>query len=168
MPRTFYLLSVWIHVVAAALWIGGMLFLTFVLVPSLRKLGDRRLAAELVRATGRRYRLVGWVSIGVLVLSGFTNLAGRGISHSALFSAELWDGWFGRLLAWKIGLVLVVIGLSAAHDLEFGRRADAPGGAADPAEAERLRRLASAFGRVVLVLSLVIAGLGVLMVRGLP
>lgn len=75
--RTLYLVSVWLHIVAAMAWVGGMLFLVTVLVPLLRTPAMRPQAAELFNALGRRFRIVGWVAIGTLVVTGLFNVTMR-------------------------------------------------------------------------------------------
>jgi uncharacterized membrane protein len=169
MNHVLFVASVWLHVMAAALWIGGMLFLTLVLVPSVRRLEDRALATLLIRDTGRRFRLVGWIALVVLVLTGLSNLSARGISHQMLLRADFWSGPYGQVLAFKVGVVTLILVLSAFHDFLFGPRASAAlsANAASP-EARRLRRIASWFGRLNLVLALVVVACGVMLVRGRP
>ena len=43
-----HIMSVWIHVLAGMVWIGGMAFVSLVLVPSLRKIDNEALRAELL------------------------------------------------------------------------------------------------------------------------
>ena len=74
---TLYIVSVWTHIVAATIWIGGMLFLVLVLIPALRGLDNRGLAATLVHHVGVRFRGIGWLSLLLLVLTGAVNLAMR-------------------------------------------------------------------------------------------
>ena len=53
---SFYLLLLWIHLLAAIGWIGGMLFLSLVLAPLVR---SRKAAADfmaLFRLAARRFR----------------------------------------------------------------------------------------------------------------
>jgi len=46
---TYYLISVFVHVICAAFWIGGMLFIPLVLVPGIKQQPNRVL---LVNKTG--------------------------------------------------------------------------------------------------------------------
>ena len=69
----------WLHIVAVAVWLGGMAFLALVLVPTIRSPKYRALAPELVHATGVRFRTVGWIALALLVASGVGNLWVRGI-----------------------------------------------------------------------------------------
>lgn len=55
--HTLYLVSVWLHIVAAMTWIGGMIFLVAVLVPMLRRPERRAQAAELFGILGVRFRV---------------------------------------------------------------------------------------------------------------
>ncbi|MFQ5795545.1 MAG: hypothetical protein ACE5JP_10915 [Candidatus Bipolaricaulia bacterium] len=73
--HVLYLLSVWLHILAAAIWIGGMVFLALILVPVTRRPEHRGIAVSLIHWTGVRFRWVGWICLGLLLLSGIFNLA---------------------------------------------------------------------------------------------
>ena len=73
-----YLLSVWIHILAAMAWIGGMFFLVLVVVPWLRA-GNRANAGAFLRETGQRFRSVGWSCFAILTVTGTFNLYARGV-----------------------------------------------------------------------------------------
>jgi uncharacterized membrane protein len=163
--RWLYLLSVWLHVVAAATWLGSAVFLAAVLVPTLRAGGDEGVRARVLRASGPRLRNLGWLAFAVLVVTGIGNLAGRGFDLSDL-SWRLWAGPFGHALTWKLALFAVVLLLSALHDFVLGPRATlaAPGSRA----ALRARRIATWMGRATLVLGLAILAFATLLVRGWP
>ena len=137
------LLVRWLHVMAAITWIGGMLFIALVLVPVTRRVSDPALRTRLVQEAGRRFRTVGWIALGLLLLSGLGNL------------------WFrphllgvGRF-QWKLGLVVLALVLSAVHDFVLGPRAGRPG--ADPALRVRASWLARV--NVVVVVLAVLLGL---------
>ncbi|MBI4307717.1 MAG: DUF4149 domain-containing protein [Chloroflexi bacterium] len=163
------MLSVWTHILAAAVWIGGMAFLALVLVPATRRPEYRGVAASLVRWTGARFCWVGWACLGLLLLSGTFNLAYRGVSWADVASGQLWQGAFGGALGLKLLLVGAILVLSALHDFVVGPRATALW-QASPASAEalRLRRQAGWMGRLNLLLALAVVALGVTLVRGLP
>src|SRR5689334_7333788 len=61
--REIYLLNVTLHVLAAMLWLGGMLSLALVGAPVLRQVDPPALRAELFTRIGRRLRGVGWGAI---------------------------------------------------------------------------------------------------------
>jgi putative copper export protein len=162
--RGLYLLSVWLHVVAAAAWVGSLVFVAAVLVPVLRR-GDDLTRGRVLRAAGPAMRALGWTAFGLLLVTGIGNLAGRGFLPSDV-AGRLWWGPFGRALAWKLGLFLVVLALSAVHDFRLGPRAAAAGPGSP--EAARLRRAASWLGRLNLLLALAILVFAVMLVRGWP
>ncbi len=166
--QTMHFISILLHILAAVVWIGGMVFLGAVLVPVLRQRRGTGDYGELIRSTGTRFRNVGWACLLILVVTGFVNL-GRWVDHSRLGSAELWASPWGRILAIKLALVAVALLLSAVHDFVVGPRAtrvlrEAPGSE----EAGRLRRLAGWMGRSNLLVAVVIVALAIMLVRGLP
>jgi copper resistance protein D len=167
--RLVYLAAVWCHVLAAMVWIGGMAFLTLVIVPALRDvdLGSRRV--ELLHHTGVRFRTVAWVALGILVGTGSAILLLRGVGWAALASGAFWTTGFGRVLAVKLLLVAAILASSVAHDFVLGPRATRQL-RADPSspEALRLRRTATLLGRGNLLLALAVVALAVMLLRGLP
>jgi putative copper export protein len=58
-----------LHVLAATIWVGGQLTLA-ALVPVLRRLGP-----DAPRTAARRFSLVAWPAYGVLILTGAWNIA---------------------------------------------------------------------------------------------
>lgn len=151
-----YLLSVLIHILAGACWIGGMLFLPLVLLPAIQQHPERK---RLLFATGLRFRTIGLAALAVLFLSGLTNMYFRGIPLTADFFLH---AAYGRLVLWKTGLFLLLLALNAVHDLAYGRKAVEDSFSENP----RLVRMARWSGRITLLVSLVMAWLGVLISRG--
>jgi putative copper resistance protein D len=167
MSHPFYLLSVTIHVLAAMVWIGGAAFIALVLVPTLLREDFRERSPELLRAAALRFRTVGWISLGLLVITGFTNLHFRGIPLSVLLDGSIFQGAYGHALAVKLGTVAVILIISAVHDFTLGPRAAAvilraPGSP----EAAKARRVASFMGRITLLLGLVAVAAAIVLVRG--
>ena len=92
-------IRLFLHVLAATIWVGGQLVLA-ALVPVLRRFGDA------VTAAARRFNQVAWTAIGVLIVTGIWNIAAVSpqISHSASYRTTL-----------IVKLVVVVIsGITAA------------------------------------------------------
>lgn len=162
-----HVFSVWLHILAAVVWIGGMVFLALVLVPVIRRPEYQELAASLIHFTGLRFRSVGWGCLGLLLLSGAFNLGYRRFGWADVWRGEILRGPFGRILGLKLALVAVIFLLSAVHDFHIGPRATALWRAnPDSPEASRLRQQASWIGRLNLLLALIVVALGVLLVRG--
>lgn len=164
-----YQLNVFIHILSAVIWVGGMLFVSLVVVPVVRHLppGER---SALMSALGHRFRIVGWVCIVILVLTGLLNAGFRGVTWTN-FPALVASSSFGQLLGAKVLLVGTMIALSAVHDFVIGpastrafQRADSAG----QARAEQLRRQAAWLARINALLALAVVALAVLLVRGLP
>ncbi|MBK8697276.1 MAG: CopD family protein [Deltaproteobacteria bacterium] len=163
-----YLLSVWIHILAAMAWIGGMFFLVLVVVPWLRA-GNRANAGAFLRETGQRFRSVGWSCFAILTVTGTFNLYVRGVRLGDFTRPEWLASPFGRSVLYKLGLFALVLVVSAVHDFSVGPRASVaiqrdPGSP----EAERLRRQASLMGRGNVLLALALVAVAVTLVRGSP
>jgi len=164
-----YPLSVWLHIVAAVVWIGGMAFFALVVVPVIRREEFRGAAPALIRITGVRFRSIGWLCIVLLVLTGVMNLAYQGTGWQNIWSGALWHGAQGTVLVFKLALVLIIVALSLLHDFIIGPRA-ATASAADASapEAIRLSRWARELARLNLLLALMVVFFGVMLVRGSP
>lgn len=146
-----------------------MVFLALILVPITRRPQYRGIASSLIHLTGIRFRWVGWISLALLLVTGFINLAERVLKWADLWDETLWMSPFGRVLILKLLLVGVILVLSVFHDFFVGPRATAllQSNPASP-DALRLRRRASWIGRLNLILALMAVALGVMLVRGSP
>jgi uncharacterized membrane protein len=162
-----YAVSVWLHVVAATAWVGSMIFFAVVAVPVLRRADVRVAAPRLLRLLGARFRVLGWVSLSILLVTGVTNLVMRGIGWSMLSDGAFWATGFGRALAYKLALVAFVLVATVAHELLAGRRAiDAMESDPTSPQAMRTRAIASWLGRSVMLASLAILFFATTLVRG--
>jgi putative copper export protein len=72
-----------LHVLAATVWVGGQLTLA-ALVPVLRRLGP-----DVPRAAARRFNLVAWPAYAVLVLTGAWNIAAAADPMTTSYRATL-------------------------------------------------------------------------------
>ena len=115
LPVTSTTVRLFLHVLAATVWVGGQLTLAG-LVPGLRQL-----QADAPRAVARRFSRIAWPAFGVLVVTGVWNLVEVEIGDA---SNEYQVTVFVKLL------VVAVSGLSAAyHQRATSRRGLAIGGA---------------------------------------
>ena len=102
-----------LHILAAVAWIGGMLFLSFVLAPLVRSRQATSEAVALFRSSARRFRLIVWGAMAVLLMTGPPLLAQREI---ALMHPSTWP----QIVAVKLGLVAVLFFFTFSHDLFLG------------------------------------------------
>jgi putative copper export protein len=96
-PVTWDAVRVFLHVIAATIWVGGQLTLAG-LVPGLRAL-----APDAPRTVARRFNRIAWPAFGVLVVTGIWNI---------VVLEPTWDSPYGRTLMVKI-VVVAASGLSA-------------------------------------------------------
>jgi uncharacterized membrane protein len=155
--HNLYLASIWLHLTAMAVWIGGMVFLAAVALPGLRRGGPAAVGEFLAWATPR-LRAVGWTCLAVLGITGWVQLEFRGMAWNA-----------NAVISTKIAVYVAIVAISVLHDFWLGPRAsialrDDPGSPAT----NRLRRLAVSVGRVTALLALLAVTLGVFIARGVP
>ena len=114
-----YQIAVFLHLLAAFTWIGGTLFLIMVLVPLTRQGdGPPGATAQLLEQAARKFRPVAWSAILVLVVSGlFIATDHFDTSVKEFFEA---DTRFVKVLQMKVGMVIIVVALSAVHDFVLG------------------------------------------------
>ena len=116
-----YQTAVFIHILSAVVWLGGMLFLVLVLVPLYRR--ERKAGGdmgELLRQITQKFLPVAWTAMALLAVTGiYIGWDHWGIRPGNFFSN---GGHFVRILQIKTGLFLVVIVLSLVHDFLLGPR----------------------------------------------
>jgi uncharacterized membrane protein len=160
-----YYANVTVHVLAAMLWLGGMLFLGVVGAPVLRKLEPSALRQQLFRQFGEGFRHVAWGTIAVLIVTGVANLYFRGWLHwdAVLAAPAFWRTAPGRAFAVKLVTVTLMLAVSAAHDFIYGPRASQL--VPDSAAATVFRRRASWLARVNALLGVAVVIAAVLLAR---
>ncbi|MEW6544874.1 MAG: DUF4149 domain-containing protein [Nitrospirota bacterium] len=109
------LLLIWVHLLAAVAWIGGMVFLSLVVAPVLKHPPLAAQRGPLFRAVGRRFRAVVWTAIALLVATGPVLLSQR---VPSLLDPAAWP----PAAKAKLLLVGVLIVLTGLHDFWLGPR----------------------------------------------
>lgn len=143
-----YATIVFIHVLAAIIWVGGSAFIAFALIPGLKG-EDPQTRSELLRKTAGRFRIVGWVALLIGV--------GTGI-HLAIPKMKM------GLVHGKMGLIVILLIAAAIHDWYIGPKVGAKVRAGE--DPSGYRKLAMILGQITFVLSVVMVYLGVRISRG--
>ena len=140
-----------VHLLAAAVWVGGTVALVFVGVPVVARLeGEAR--SRSMRLLGKRWRPLGYGALFVLGVTGVP------------LAANDWDSGSGfrwTLLA-KVASAIVLVALAALHDFVLGPRL-----ASEIREGRgpRTRPLLVAVGRAALIFTFLVPILGVALTR---
>ena len=151
---TLYHISVWLHIIGVSFWIGGMLFLPMVLLPSIKNHPDRR---NLLMQTGLKFRFFGYIVLTLLLVTGISNMFLRGMDVSWTF---LFTSRYGKLVITKVLLFLTLLAVSLVHDVQARKRLSTD------VERQRFKIIALWSGRILLIVSLVMAYIGVVLSRG--
>ena len=114
----FSLFVLWIHVIAAVVWVGGNLILAMVIVPHFRQSLPPVERIKLLTQIGKRFEPVVWGCIGVLFFTGIVNI----FFSVDLTSPTALSGAFMRTLLIKIVLFFVLVLLTAFHSMIFAPR----------------------------------------------
>jgi copper resistance protein D len=152
--NTWYHLSVWLHIIGVSFWIGGMLFLPMVLLPGIKNHPDRR---NLLMATGLKFRFYGYIVLALLITTGILNIYLRGIDLSWKF---LVISRYGKLVIVKLILFLSILAVSLVHDVQARKKLQSE------EEQQRFKLIARWSGRILLLISLAMAFIGVVLSRG--
>jgi putative copper export protein len=103
-----------VHLLAAAVWVGGSTALIFVGVPAIRTL-DGEPRGRAMRELGLRWRPLGYGALGVAALTGIA-LAAREWDHRTAFQVVFWV---------KVALFLCLVVASYLHNFVLGPRLQA-------------------------------------------
>jgi putative copper export protein len=103
-----------LHLIGAAVWVGGLVTLALAVGAARRTVPEEERVA-LFRALGRRFLLAGGVAMAVLIATGTDMAADRLGAWS-----DLTDTDYGERLLAKLGVVALVIALTLFHSLVQG------------------------------------------------
>ena len=107
-------IRLFLHVLGAAVWVGGQIVLAGV-VPVVRQSGG----IETARAVARRFQLIAWPAFGLLLVTGIWNL----------FAVDVGEQSGRYLTTLSVKLILVAVsGIGALAHILVTRRRPALGG----------------------------------------
>ena len=156
--------TVWLHLLAVAVWIGPQIFMFAAALPAIRLIEDREVRVRVMRFVVYRFGYLAWGAMLVIVLTGISNLFQVG-GDTPLNWASANDFRFGRIFVEKMVFVGLAVGLTAVHTFVVGPRQLALNEQmdADPEEASRLRRLSIVMSAVALLASVLAIFMGALL-----
>jgi uncharacterized membrane protein len=105
-----------VHVLSAAVWVGGQLTLSALLLPVLRRRLPVELRESLTSSIGRRF---GLYTLAVFVPVQVGSGIGLAIEHGVTWSM-LGQPGYGRTLSAKLGVFVIVMVLSGLHGWAHG------------------------------------------------
>lgn len=162
-----YFVSVYIHILSAIFWIGGMMFTVAVLVPISRHKIIESNRGTFFKIVGEKFSRISWILFLILIITGITNLTTRGFELTHLLSAEFWQGGFGHYLGTKLLIFAVVLIISGTHDFYFGpKAAQLMDSDPDSPQTHTFRKITSWLGRINLLFGLMILYYAIRVVRG--
>lgn len=120
-----------VHLLAGAIWVGGIAQIATAWLPTLRRAGDRELGLSAARAVLARF--------GRIALPAFLVVAATGLTNALIQLGHLealWETSYGRVLALKVVLVAAIALASYLHAFRIQPRLLG----ANPHPARRLER----------------------------
>lgn len=137
-----------LHIVFASLWIGGMLFMAIVLSPYIKKLP---LSIEIFQEVGKRYSIVGTViGLPILFITGVLNTVSiTGMEFTTLLNSSL---EYATTLKEKLIFFSLTVILAVFHDFYLGPKANL---------SQKIKLIAKIVGIINLIVGLIIIFLAV-------
>jgi putative copper export protein len=107
LPVTWSTVRLFLHVLAATVWVGGQLTLAGLLP------GLRALSPDAPRAVARRFNAIAWPAFGVLIATGIWNI---------VTVKPTWNSPYGTTLIVKLGVVAAAGIAAYVHSHAQSRR----------------------------------------------
>jgi putative copper export protein len=148
-----------LHVLGAAVWVGGMIALGAVAVPAARRAGDPAAARRVITAAARRFGAIGAVALVAIAATGFGLIHHRGLSLDQLADSE-----YGRRIVAKMVLLVLMAVVALLHSLWQGPQVRRAQEAGADAATRRWRILGAAFDGFLLLAALATLWLAVSLV----
>src|SRR5215471_19286845 len=114
MPFLFRALILWLHLLAAIIWIGGLVFQVLVVFPTLARAATSE-RIRLALSLEARFRMLVWPAIGLVLFTGLVNL--MHVWYATVVTAVSVSPTFIPVLSIKLSLVVGMIALQAVLQL---------------------------------------------------
>lgn len=161
MSHQLYVISTFIHIISACIWLGGMLFLILAFIPGIKNHPDK---IDLIANVSLKFRPAGSVVLALLLITGIYQLEIRGVEWNWQYFT---GSFFGKVAGLKILVFTGIVLISIAHDYYLGNLAiKAWKMQPEHSKTQKLRNISRMMGRIGFLLALLAVFLGVLLVRG--
>lgn len=104
-----YIWIKWIHLVATAAWIGGMIANMIIFLPAVRKHLDPGISVKLVGAVMSRFKILVYGCMAVFVLSGVLLVTMHGTAVGPMRVGDPWFLWFFLKLTLFVVMVFLAV-----------------------------------------------------------
>lgn len=144
-----------------------MMFTVAVLVPASRSKLLIQKRGAFFKIIGEKFSRISWILFLILIITGMTNLIGRGVPLKSLLTSRFWQSGFGSRLFIKLHLFACVLILSGIHDFYAGpRAAELLNKNPESPRTKKFRKVTSWIGRINFILGLVILYYAIRLTRG--
>ena len=154
----------WIHLVSAAIWVGGSLFIGIVFSPLLKTMtSSLQERMQIMIRVGKRFNIIAVPALIIMMVTGLYN------SHLILGKPTiLFETSYGQFLVIKIILVIVLIIVYAVHVRVIRKDVEEKimSNQMSESEIQKLRKKIIILGEITVVLSLIILFLASLLDAG--
>lgn len=111
MPFLLRSLILWLHLLAASIWIGGVVFQVLVVFPTLARATPSAERVRFALSLEARFRVLVWPVVGLVLFTGLVNL--MHIWYATIVTARSISSTFIPILSIKVSLVVGMIALQA-------------------------------------------------------
>ena len=158
-------LIMWVHLVAASIWVGGSIFIGIVLAPLLKTISDSiegRLSIMI--RVGRKFNKIAVPSLIILIVTGLYNSSGYLTKPSLFLSTN-----YGLVLVVKIILVIILIITFIIHVRLIRSKVEKQieSKTLSSIEIQRFRSKIIALGRITVIVSVAILLMAALLHSGI-
>jgi copper resistance protein D len=110
---SFRLFILWLHLLAAIVWIGGLLFHLLVVLPTLTRATSACERLRLGLSLEARFRSVMWPAVGVVLLTGLYNV--MNVFYATAVAGGHVPSAFVQMLGLKLFLVALMIAVQSVQ-----------------------------------------------------
>lgn len=158
-PEAALVTAYWLHMLAAAAWMGGLAVMTLFMLPAAAQMSDHKQKNAFLEKTQHRLDLTGWLSLGMLTVSGLIQMSASAQYEGFLAFDNRWSLailikhlFFGLVIALSAVMTWYVLPGIRKAAFKVSKGLDAP-------EAARLEKLNRILLWANLGLGLVVLGL---------